>query len=60
LDLARNAALYYSDSDFYDVNYRVIGGNDLIPRAIASTLPDIRMNAEVTSINNMEEKISVT
>lgn len=60
LDLARNAALYYSNSDFYDVNYRVIGGNDLIPRAIAAALPDVRMNAEVTSINNMEEKISVT
>jgi monoamine oxidase len=60
LDLARNAALYYSNSDFYQVNYRVIGGNDLIPRAIASVLPDIRMNAEVTSINNTEENVSVT
>lgn len=60
LDLARNAALYYSNSDFYDVNYRVIGGNDLIPRAIASQLTDVRMNAEVISINNTEEKVSVT
>lgn len=59
LDLARNAALYYSNSDFYQVNYRVIGGNDLIPRAIASTLPDIRMQAEVTSINHTDGKISV-
>jgi monoamine oxidase len=60
LDLARNAALYYSHSDFYEVNYRVIGGNDLIPRAIASRLPDVRMNAEVTSIHIGADKVSVT
>jgi monoamine oxidase len=60
LDLARNAAMYYSSSDFYQINYRVIGGNDLIPQAIASVLTDVRLNAEVTSINNMDEKISVT
>jgi monoamine oxidase len=60
LDLARNAALYYSGTDFYNVNYRVIGGNDLIPRAIAATLPDVRMNAAVTSIHNGVDAVSVT
>ncbi len=60
LDLARNAALYYSDPDFHKPNYRVIGGNDQIPRAIASLLPDVRLNAEVTSINNQPDGVSVT
>ena len=60
LDLARNAAMYYSTPDFYKPTYRVIGGNDQIPRAIASLLPDVRLNAEVTSIINRPEGVSVT
>jgi monoamine oxidase len=60
LDLARNASLYYSDPDFHKPNYRVIGGNDQIPNAIASLLPDVRLRAEVTSINNQSNRVSIT
>ena len=60
LDLARNAALYYNDPDFHQPNYRVIDGNDTIPQAIASLLPDIRLNAIVTSISNSPDRVSVT
>lgn len=60
LDLARNSALYYSTPDFQKPTYRVVGGNDQIPRAIASVLPDLRLNAEVTSINNQADGVSVT
>ncbi len=60
LDLARNAALYYSAPNFHKPNYRIIGGNDQIPRAISSLLPDVRLDAEVTSINNQPDEVSVT
>lgn len=60
LDLARNAALYYSEPNSHKPNYRVTGGNDQIPRAIAATLSDVRLNAIVTSINNDDEEITVT
>ena len=60
LDLARNAAMYYSTPDHHEPTYRVIGGNDQIPRAIASQLPDVRLKAEVTSINNQPDAVSVT
>ncbi len=60
LDLARNAALYYSAPGFRKPNYRIIGGNDQIPRAIASLLPDLHLNTEVTSINNQPDEVTVT
>lgn len=60
LDLARNTKMYYSDPDFHRSTYRIIGGNDQIPRAIASLLPDLRLNAEVTSIQNQADSVSVT
>lgn len=60
LDLARNAALYYSDPGFHKPNYRIIGGNDQIPRAIAAALPDVRLNAAVSSINNQSDEVTVT
>jgi monoamine oxidase len=60
LDLARNAALYYSTPGFYKPTYRVLGGNDQIPRAIASLLPNLHLNAEVTSINNQPDQVTVT
>jgi monoamine oxidase len=60
LDLARNAAMYYSAPNFHKSSYRVIGGNDQIPRAIASLLPDVLLNTEVTSINNQADEVSVT
>lgn len=60
LDLARNAALYYNTPGIRESTYRIIGGNDRIPRAISSLLPDVRMNAEVISINNQANEVSVT
>jgi monoamine oxidase len=60
LDLARNASLYYSNPDFHRNTYRVIGGNDQIPQAIASVLPDLRLNAVVTSIHNQADGVAVT
>jgi monoamine oxidase len=59
LDLARNAAMYYSTID-RNVNYRVVGGNDLIPRALAKTLPDVRLNAPVTSVSLLPDEVIVT
>lgn len=59
LDLARNAALYYSDPNAWHSSYRVIGGNDLIPQAIASRLPDLRLNAVVTSVKVQPEGVTV-
>ncbi len=58
LDLARNAAMFYSTAERKS-NWRVIGGNDLIPRALASTLPDVRMNSVVTSINGQDDGLIV-
>ena len=59
LDLARNSAMYYSTAE-RPPNWRVIGGNDLIPRALASTLPDVRMNAVVTSIRILPDEVAIT
>jgi monoamine oxidase len=38
----------------------VVGGNDLIPRALAETLPDVRLNAPVTSIRVLPDEVVVT
>jgi monoamine oxidase len=59
LDLARNASMYYLTLQ-RNMNYRVIGGNDLIPRALAATLPDVRLNAPVTSIRLLPDEVAVT
>ena len=59
LDLARNASMYYSTID-RNMNYRVVGGNDLIPRALAVALPDVRLNAPVTSIRALPDDVTVT
>lgn len=60
LDLARNARMYYSDTDSRPATYRVIGGNDLIPRAIANLLKDLRLNAEVRSVIVKDRSVEVT
>lgn len=60
LDFARNAALYYSNPEEENPNYRIVGGNDLIPKAIAKALPDVRMNAVVEAINIQDENVTVT
>ncbi|MCI0554963.1 MAG: FAD-dependent oxidoreductase [Anaerolineae bacterium] len=59
LDLARNSSMYYSTAE-HQPNWRVVGGNDLIPRALANALPDIRMNAVVTSIRILPDEVAVT
>jgi monoamine oxidase len=59
LDLARNAAMYYTSLE-RNMNYRVIGGNDLIPCALADTLPDVRLNAPVMSIRVLPDEVAVT
>ncbi|HKY54165.1 MAG TPA: FAD-dependent oxidoreductase [Anaerolineales bacterium] len=59
LDLARNSKMYYSSAESH-LNWRVIGGNDLIPRALADALPDVRMNAVVESIHILPEEVAVT
>ncbi len=60
LDLARNASLYYGEGHDWGINYRVIGGNDLLPAAMGRELPDLRLNAAVTSIHIQPEKVVVT
>lgn len=59
LDLARNAAMYYTTLE-RNTNYRVVGGNDLIPRALAKMLPDVRLSAAVTSIHVLPDEVAVT
>lgn len=59
LDLARNAAMYYM-TGIRGQNFRVIGGNDRIPCALADALPDVRLNAPVTSIRLLPEEVVVT
>jgi monoamine oxidase len=59
LDLARNAKMYYASLE-RSPSMRVIGGNDQIPRALAGGLPDLRLNAPVTSIRLNPNGVSVT
>jgi monoamine oxidase len=59
LDLARNSAMYYRTTERH-LNWRVVGGNDRIPRALADALPDVRMNAIVTSIRILPDEVAVT
>jgi monoamine oxidase len=59
LDLARNSAMYYTSLE-RNMNYRVIGGNDLIPCALADALPDVRLKAPVTSISVLPDEVIVT
>jgi monoamine oxidase len=59
LDLARNVSMYYTTLD-REPNYRVIGGNDLIPRALAAALPEVRLHAPVTSLCVQPDEVTVT
>jgi monoamine oxidase len=59
LDLARNVSMYYTTYE-RGMNYRVVGGNDLIARALAEALPDLRLNAPVTSIRVFPDEVAVT
>ena len=62
LDLARNSAMYYSDRDSsaWPIAYRVVEGNDQVPKNIAKRLPDLRLNAAVESINVGADGVDVT
>ena len=59
LDLARNAAMYYMSGE-RGGNFRVIGGNDLVPCALADLLPDVRLNAPVASVRLLPDGVDVT
>lgn len=59
LDLARNASLLYSDPNSWESAYRVVGGNDQIPQAIAARLSDLRLNAVVMSVRVHAEEVIV-
>ena len=59
LDLARNASMYYRIG-LRGENYRVIGGNDRLPCALADALPDVRLNSEVVSIQLLADGVAVT
>lgn len=59
LDLARNSTMYYMSGRFHQ-NFRVIGGNDLIPCALADALPDVRLISPVTSVRLLPDEVAVT
>jgi len=59
LDLARNARMYYTSLE-RSPSMRVMGGNDQIPCALAKVLPDVRLNAPVTSIRLKPDRVAVT
>lgn len=50
LDFARWGAFYYADPGRERLAYRIRGGNDRLPRAMAAALPDVRLNTPVTAI----------
>ena len=62
LDLARNAALYYHDPRAWHSSYRIRGGNDLLPRAMAAALPPsaVRLNAPVVRVSALADRVDVT
>lgn len=59
LDLCRNAKMYYSSTERLP-SMRAIGGNDLIPQALAKTLTDVRLNAVVQSLRLKPDGVTVT
>lgn len=59
LDLARNVKMYYSTVE-RQPSLRIAGGNDLIPRALAGALPDVRLNTVVKSIRLISDRVAVT
>jgi len=59
LDLCRNSKMYYSTTERLPSS-RVIGGNDLIPRALADALLDVRLNAVVKAVRVAPDEVAVT
>lgn len=60
LDLARNSAHYYQTEAGRGQTYRIRGGNDQLPRAMAAVLPDVRLSAPVIRVANGADRVSVT
>lgn len=60
LDLARNSALYYAQPGVTETSYRFQGGNDLLPRAMAGALPDVRLHTPVTQVAAAADQVTVT
>jgi len=60
LDLARWGRSYYGDPHQARNAFRIKGGNDQLPAAMARVLPDVRLNCPVTVIRWKEKKIEVT
>lgn len=59
LDLARWGAFYYADPDAERETFRVAGGNDQIPRALAAALPDVRLNSPVHTVTQTATHVQV-
>jgi monoamine oxidase len=60
LDLARNSALYYQTEAGRGQTYRIRGGNDRLPHALAAALPDVRLNAPVVRVTNLADEVVIT
>jgi monoamine oxidase len=60
LDLARNSAHYYQTEAGRGQTYRIRGGNDQLPRAMAAVLPDVRLSTPVLGVATSANKVSVT
>ncbi len=59
LDLARNASLLYSDPDDESPTYRIVGGNDQLPRRMAADLRDLRLGSPVTGLTWSADRVTV-
>lgn len=60
LELARWGALYYSQPDDEGESFRVRDGVDQIPQRMAAQLPDVRLGAVVTAVQQSAAGASVT
>ncbi|GAB4579633.1 MAG: hypothetical protein Fur0022_23710 [Anaerolineales bacterium] len=60
LDLARWGRYYYEDPFTPRNAFRIRGGNDQLPQAIARVLPDVRLNSRVTAIHQKDDKAAIT
>ena len=60
LDLARWGAYYYNRPAEHHPAYRLVGGNDQLPKALARLLPDVRLNSPVTAIRQTDAGVRIT
>ena len=59
LDFARWGAFYYNDPDQDEPAFRIVGGNDLLPQAMARALPEVRLGAQVLAIEQEGDVVRV-